>query len=40
MGADEKKKDCRDILKAVGITVLVVAVAAAVVLRSQQLGIR
>ena len=40
MGAEEKKKDRRDILKAVGITVLVVAVAAAVVIGPQELGIR
>ena len=41
MGADEeKKRGRRDWLKAVGITVLVVAAAAAFVLGTQQLGIR
>ena len=40
MGAEEKKQDRRDILKAVGIAVLVIAAVAAVVIGSQQLGIR
>ena len=36
----QKRKDRRDILKALGITVLVIAAVAAVVIGSQQLGIR
>ena len=36
----QKKKDRRDILKAIGISVLVIAAVAAVVIGSQQLGIR
>ena len=40
MEAEEKKKNCRDLLKAVGLTVMVVALVAAVVLGTQQLGIR
>ena len=37
---NEKKKARRDFLKALGITALVIAVAAAVVIGVQQLGIR
>jgi hypothetical protein len=36
----QKRKDRRDILKALGISVLVIAAVAAVVIGSQQLGIR
>ena len=40
MQEDEKRKTGRDLLKAAGLIVLVAAVAAAVVIGSQQLGIR
>lgn len=36
----DKQKDCRDLLKAVGYTVLAAALIAAVVFGTQQLGIR
>jgi len=36
----QKRKDRRDILKALGITVLVIAAAVAFVIGSQRLGIR
>ena len=39
-GVKDKKQDRRDILKAGEITVLMVAAMAAMVIRTQQLGIR
>ena len=40
MDRDAKKKNCRDLLKAAGLTVMVAALVTAFVIGTQQLGMQ